>query len=282
MPPAVDDTDHLRVMTYNIYYVFARGQQVDDGMAWVAAQSADIVALQELTNITHDRLAELADGWGHEHSVLHKTSGFSVGLTSSMPIETIDRISEGLHHGCLHARVDGIHVFVVHFSPFRWHTREREAGILLERIRPLLAEGADVIVLGDFNAVSATDRAYLAAHPALLEKSRASDEANGHVENLRDGRFDFAVMQQFVDAGLHDAALPQLEASGAPRWTFSTGIWTDEQDEPSASGTRIDYILASPSIARSVIAAGTPQEGAVNRISDHYPVIVDIARPRAK
>lgn len=265
----------LRFLTYNVYYVFSRGTEVEAGSAWIASQEPDVVALQELTNISEARLEELAAGWGHDHSALLKTSGFSVGLTSVHPIEVVERALDGFHHGCLHARVAGVDVFVVHLSPFKWSVREREAEAILSRVEPLLDEGRDVVVMGDFNALSAHDASALASLPEQLEKSRRSDAEHGHVENLRDGEFDFAVMQSFFDAGLVDLHERFLDRAPGARWTFTTGIWSEEKRDAPEGGTRIDYVLASPEMAGRALGARVIRDGVVNRASDHYPVIVD-------
>ena len=271
----VADEASLRFLTYNVYYVFSHGTEVEAGSAWIESEEPDVVALQELTNISEARLEELAAGWGHEHSALLKTSGFSVGLTSVHPIEVVERALEGLHHGCLHARVAGVDVFVVHLSPFKWSVREREAAAILARVEPLLDEGRDVVVLGDFNALSGHDSVALTALPEQLEKSRRSDAEHGHVENLRDGEFDFAVMQSFFDAGLVDLQERFLDRAPGARWTFTTGIWSEEKRDAPEGGTRIDYVLASPEMAARARSARVVREGVVNRTSDHYPVIVD-------
>ena len=257
-------TQTLRVLSYNTYYVFSKGTQVEAATAWIAGQTPQVVALQELTA-----------GWGHPHSALLKTSGFSVGLTSTEPIEIVDRIMAGMHHGSLHARIDGIHYFVVHLSPFQWTKRDSEADILLGVIKPLLAQGEPVIALGDFNALSSADQSLLEAQPEALERSQASDAKHDHVQNLRDGRFDYTVMQKFFDAGLHDASLSFLQESKMTRWTIPTGIWTEEKTTPPKGGTRIDFLLADPSLADSAVSAQIIRNGVVNRTSDHYPVMVE-------
>ena len=280
-----DQRATLRVLCYNTYYVFSNGTEVEAATAWISEQAPDVVALQELTNIEDARLAELAAGWGHGHSALLKTSGFSVGLTSRYPIEVVDRLLDGLHHGSLHARVRGIDVFVVHLSPFEWKVREREAALLLAKIKPLLDQGEEVLVLGDFNALSAKDKRLLDAQPELMEKARNSEVEHDHVRNLRDGEFDYGVMQRFFDAGLQDVVLPQFEGvgqkAGESRWTFTTGIWTEEKSSAPEGGNRIDFVLADATLARTVASAEIPRGGVLNRTSDHYPVIVDFDRSAA-
>ena len=264
----------LRVMTYNTWYVFAKGKEQDTGAKFIQSHSPDVVALQELTNIQPETLHQLASQWEHGYSSLLKTSGFSVGLTSRWPIELIEKRLDKMHHGYLHANTNGVHYFVVHLSPFDWKVRMREAEVLLSKINPLLEKNAKIIVLGDFNAHSACDAQWLSKNKTLLEKLRQSDKKNDHVENLRDGQFDFSVMKLFLDTKLADTSEQTVQNTAARRSTFSTGIWSDKKTAP-ATGERIDYILASPSMLARVKNSSVIREGIVNRISDHYPVITD-------
>ena len=58
---------------------------------------------------------------GHPYAVMHQESGYPVALTSSAPIEVIERRVAGFHHGYLHARTHGFDVLVVHFWPGKIH-----------------------------------------------------------------------------------------------------------------------------------------------------------------
>lgn len=264
----------LRVMTYNIWYVFNHGKAQVEGKQWVASQTPDVVALQELTNIKPAKLQELATAWGHPHSSLLKTRGFSVGLTSRWPIETIEKNVEGMHHGYLHAKTGNTHYFTVHLSPFRWSVRLKEADILLSKIKPLLDRGEDVIVLGDFNACSPADKRWLAENPALLEKTATSDKKHDHVENLRDGKIDFSVMEKFLAGELSDTASGKLPENAASHTSFPTGILSNKKTAVT-QGQRIDFILCSRALLQKVERAAIVTEGTVNSLSDHYPVLTD-------
>lgn len=264
----------LRVMSYNTWYVFAKGQEQDAGCEFVLSQTPDVVALQELTNIQPEKLQQLASRWGHENSSLLKTSGFSVGLTSRWPIETIERRLAKMHHGYLHAKTNGVHYFVVHLSPFKWEVRKREAGILLTKIKPLIENKERVIVLGDFNAHAANDSTWLKGDEKLIRDLKKSDEQHEHVENLRDGRINYSVMELFLTSGLSDTTETHLPKTAAKRSTFTTGIWTDKETAPK-TGQRIDFILASQAMQAQVQSSKIVRQGIVNKISDHYPVITD-------
>lgn len=268
--------DTLRVMSYNTWYVFAEGKEQPAGKEFVKSYTPDVVALQELTNIKAEKLQEFATAWNHQHSSLLKTKGFSVGMTSRWPIEVIEKRLKEMHHGYLHAKSHGIHYFLVHLSPFKWEVRQRESGIISAKVKALLAKKERVIVLGDFNAVSATDKKWLDADKELVRKMEGSDAKHGHVQNLKEGKLDYSVMESFFNSGLVDTAKNHVPAGAAHRMSFPTGIFTDKKTPPG-KGKRIDYILSTDDLYQNVKSCVIVREGVVNKISDHYPVITDFA-----
>ncbi|MEM7475993.1 MAG: endonuclease/exonuclease/phosphatase family protein [Planctomycetota bacterium] len=268
-------------MSYNTWYAFtARHEYVTldkaDPEAWVLSQQPDVVGLQELTDIKPERLQELAEAWGHQNSSLLKTSGFSVGLTSRWPIETIEKRVRDMHHGYLHAKTEGVHYFVVHLSPFKWEVRRREAKILMGKIAPLLKQNENVVVLGDFNAVSEEDQSWLEAkrNVKILAAKKESDAKHGHVQNLKDGKFDYEVMNIFFRGGLKDSATGHLPQSFETRVSLNTVMW-NQNKTTTEEGERIDFILCSEGMQEAVQSCQIITKGEVNKISDHYPVVVD-------
>ncbi|MEN8865975.1 MAG: endonuclease/exonuclease/phosphatase family protein [Akkermansiaceae bacterium] len=266
----------LRVMSYNTWYVFAKGKAQSAGKDFVRLQSPDVVALQELTNIKAEKLKEFAAAWGHPHSCLLKTRGFSVGMTSRWPIEVIEKRLEDMHHGYLHVKSHEIHYILVHLSPFKWEMRKRESGIITTKVKALLAKRERVIVLGDFNATSEADKKWLDADKELIPKMEKSDAKHGHVQNLKDGKLDYSVMESFFNSGLVDTAKDHVPGDAAYRMSFPTGIFTDQKTPPE-KGKRIDYILSSADLYQKVKSSVIVREGVVNKISDHYPVITNFA-----
>ena len=264
----------LRVMTYNTWYIFNHRRQKKEGSKVVHSFRPDIVALQELTNTTDEVLKGLAASWDHEHSCLLKTNGFSVGLTSKWPIDVLKKKVKGMHHGFLHIKTNGIHLIVVHLSPFKWAVRKREAAMILKEVEPLLKKMQKVIVLGDFNAVSQSDKPWLEMDDSITGGMKKSDEKHSHVENLKGGKIDYSVMKLFFDAGLLDSSEPFLQQNRPARLTIPTGIWTDKKTAPS-KGQRIDFILTSKNLSKNVKNSWVERQGSVNKVSDHYPVITD-------
>ena len=264
--------DTLRVLSYNTWYVFNHKKEITAGKKWVNEQTPDIVALQELTSIKPELLQSFAESWSHPHSALLKSSGFSVGITSRWPIRVVEKQLQGMHHGYLHVTTAGIHVFAVHLSPFKYRKRMQEAQILLKKIKPLLRQNKRVIVLGDFNAVSSDDSKLLNSRPDLLKSMQASDKKHGHVENLRNGKLDFQVMDTFFKAGLVDSSAKFLDRTHAARMSIPSGVFTDKKTAPN-KGQRIDFILTDLQLSKAVQSSTIVTSGVVNKISDHYPVI---------
>ena len=183
-----------------------------------------------------------------------------------------------MHHGFLHVKTAGVHYFVVHLSPFKWEKRQEEATILLQSIEPLLEAEQSVIVLGDFNSWSSDDRKWLESDQnGLLAKKKKSDTQHSHVQNLKGNSFDYEVLNKFLKSGLADTAKGHLAETFASRTTFPTGVFTDKKNAVTI-GERIDFILASDGLANRVVRFEIPTSGAVNRIADHYPVIVDFKK----
>lgn len=271
----------LRVLTYNIWNGFdwgkdtARHQQFLD---WTAFQKPDILALQELCGYTQEKLAKDAKSWSHDYAIILKEEGYPVGLTSRWPIQLINKQREGMWHGMLHARVAGIDVFVVHLSPADWKTRKKEAQIISQQIDSLAND--KYLVLGDFNALSPMDEDINQKKKSLLARYKIGDAKNQKHQNLRHDYWDYTVMSTFFAAGLLDMSMPFLQP--AERFSFPTpalaNIWQTES-EIQRNRQRIDYILASPNLAKQCVYSRILNGPETGELSDHYPVMADFIWP---
>ena len=267
--------ESLKVITYNIWNGFDWGKDTKRHkrfIDWVKEQSPDVFALQELCGYTEEKLREDAASWGHPYSVLLKTKGYPVGLTSRKPIELKERLLEGLWHGMLHAETFGIDFFVVHLSPADYAFREREAAIISEKIKAI--ENDHYIVLGDFNALSPMDADLNSRKETLLERYRKSDAKNEKHNNLRDEEWDYSVMATFL-------ALPTIDVGhrnmkGADRYSFPTpiliGSYYNDRAHIGRSFQRIDYLMVSPALARQCQGSKVIHNDDTDGLSDHYPV----------
>ncbi len=94
------------------------------------------------------------------------------------------------------------------------------------------------------------------------------------MQNLKDGKFEYGVMQSFFDGGLFDTCKDKLPLTFLGRISCPTGVFADKKS-PSTKGSRIDYILTGPELHKKVSSMSIPRKDNLNRISDHYPVVVD-------
>lgn len=251
---AMESSDSIKIVNWNVLYGFNHGKAVKEGSAWISKQQSDVVALQELNGISEEQLAEYSSAWNHSHAVTHKDTGFPVGLTSKEPIQVIERIQKGGHHGYLHCKTYDIHFFVVHFWPgviFEIDRVTRKAKALIER-------NQRVIILGDFNGCSRKDEVYLETHATLRE-------------------VDYAFADQVENAGFIDLVYkhdPKAKISCPSPITIPK--WTPNLDELKKKQYRIDFIFADPLLAKQSLSATISLDNELDSISDHYPVIVEI------
>ena len=250
-----DAPDRLRVASWNVLYGFDHGRSIDEGVAWLEERDLHVLALQELNGFTADGLAATAARYGHSHSALQKDHGFAMGLTSTAPIEILERRVEGFHHGYLHARTHGIEFFVVHF----WPGKDHEVEHVLARARARLEAGARVAILGDFNTHSHRDASFLAKKRVKprFEELRSLDE------------------EGFVDV-VHRFDRRALVSCPSP---ITIPKWSKDLEELDAKRQRIDFILLDGELAHRARSATIVRSEALDAISDHYPVVCELGSP---
>lgn len=261
-----------KVVTWNVLRGFLDRTQVEPAQRWLQREAPDVVALQEVNGFTAARLQEVSRAWGHEHAVMAKEQGYPVALTSRTPIEVVERRLKGMHHGYLHARTAGLDVLVVHLHPGDWRFRRREVAVLAPLVAKLVEQGRDLVVLGDFNAHHPLDCAHLDGQAPLIAR-----RAEG--KNLIGARtFDYGVLARFEAAGVTDAAYRMLGEPAAAMGTFPTRLLAHAKTEEAQRGflERIDFVLLAPRLLARARAAELPRGGALEQVSDHYPVVVTL------
>jgi len=254
----------VEVINWNTYHLFDHRAKLEEATAWLTEQRPGMVALQEVLHLDEAGLRELALGWGHEHAVMHKERGYPVALTSSAPIEVVERRVKGFHHGYLHARTHGIDVFVVHF----WPTKVGEAEQVAATAAGLLREGRPVLVVGDFNGKIRFDEPYLRRH--------------GFGEE-RDGEtvFDYRLTDAFLNRGF-----VELVSEHSPQDLYTFGApaliprWAKTMEEVRARRRRIDFVFASSDLAAGCLSAHVDtNDDRVGKYSDHYPLLCTLRAP---
>jgi exodeoxyribonuclease-3 len=262
---------HLTIITYNVWYGFTMvSERKDSWIDWMKAQDPDIVSLQELNEYTKEELAKDARSYGHTYSVLLKEEGFPTGITSRYPIEDVQRIKEGFHHGLLRVKIKQIYFYVIHLHPSNWETRKSEINLILQDIEKL-PKDSKVILAGDFNTFSPLDSTYYShgkLEPFFNERDSMYKE-----KNLNKGKLDYTVIQDLMDYGLVD-----LEASlRSSTYLFSGSFPTlIEKEGEHGDQRRLDYVFASENLAKQLTRAEIITSDTALILSDHLPVIVDL------
>ena len=276
----------MRVVTYNILDgAVGRESLVQEVLQ---AIRPDMIVLQE---VFEGRLVEqLADDLGMHWYVAGSNSRRRLALLSGFPIiwASSHHPRPPIHHGILEAVVGpsstageprrSMRVFGVHLAPVGSLTRELwrlwEVIVLVRRLRSQPAVSREepgtqvrkgnppdgnvrsdrLLVMGDFNTVPAGDPVGFPEAPRGLAAS-LSLQANQHLR---------LAIHRLLAEGLVDCYRylhPQKAGYTLP---------------VPAPQVRLDYIFASPSLAARLRHSFVAREpAAVDRISDHYPVVAD-------
>lgn len=269
---------HMKVITYNIWNGFDFGKDENRRALvteWIKNQNPEIVGLQELCNYTQEKLHDDAMKWGHNYSVLLKEQGYSVGLTSKFPIELMEKIFEGMHHGAMHCKTNGIDIFIVHFSPSSYKKRQEEAEIILGKLKEIAGKNHKILVLGDFNSHSPFDADYY-KNGVLLGKYLSSENNKNDKGNLASDKLDYSVMSSFLAYPMIDVC--QHFTTGIDqRGSFPSLILNQDskksEKEFADELERIDYILVSPNLAEKCVMSKVFNGTGNGKLSDHYPVM---------
>ncbi|WP_235293512.1 endonuclease/exonuclease/phosphatase family protein [Portibacter lacus] len=270
------DSTKLKVLTYNIWNGFDWGKDSvrrESCVNWIKEQNADVVSLQELCGYTDEMLKEDAAKWGHQYSVLLKTSGYPTGITSNKPITLKAKVIKPFWHGLLHCETYGIDFFVVHFSPADSDFRLKETKMVSEMIKNSGSE--KYIINGDFNSYSPFDALWIEPNTPLKEKNKP--RAGSKHTNLRLGEFDYSAISTILGTPAIDLALNKVDLQDS--YTFPSealdGLYKQTLETIKQNAVRIDYIMASPILAKDCTKVEVYNSGITNTLSDHYPMMAE-------
>ena len=266
-----DISPNIKIITYNVWYGFTLvPERKKAWIDWMIEQRPDVVSLQELNEYTEQKLVEDGRSYGHEYSVLLKEEGFPTGITSRYPIEDVQRITNGFHHGLMRVRIRGIYFYVVHLHPSNWEVRKSEIRQILQDIAGL-PDDSKVILAGDFNTFSPLDSVFYShrrLEPFFDERDLLYKE-----KNLNNGRLDYSVIQEIMDAGLVDLEARMRNATYNFTGSFPTMI---EKEGEHGDARRLDYVFASEDLANNIISARIIASDATLILSDHLPMVVEL------
>ncbi|HBJ36973.1 MAG TPA: hypothetical protein DDZ51_19885 [Planctomycetaceae bacterium] len=266
----------IKVITHNVWYGFTKKSEPRHAnwRKWMNSEQPDVVALQELNTYTDEKLASDAKSWGHSYSVLLKEDGFATGITSRFPITDVARIREGMHHGLLRCRIEGIWFYVIHFHPSDYVRRVEEATLLAKDIEQLGEQNPRIVLAGDFNGFSPVDREHYASDPKLVPFFQMLDQRNPNSRNLNNGQMDYEGIEAILKQGFMDLVARFRSPDDSFVGTFPTRLVSDEDH---GTDRRLDYIFVSPNLTSQVQSAKILRDDITELLSDHIPVTATIS-----
>ena len=255
----------VRLLTWNIR-TGGSGGRLDALVTLLRRERPDILALQELRGFPGRRMSQVAGALGMTPFLVPSVFGQAVAVLVRPPLRIVDRsgVRWRLHHAAAAVRVPTtagqLTVVSTHLHPVSPYRRLREARFLAARHRP--AKGP-VLIAGDLNALDpGTDHTRRLA--ALSGPYRRRHLA-------ADGTADTRAIAAFQAAGFVD--LWPITGAGAGLTVPTT---RGGGHEFSAAGMRLDYLLASPSIAVRAQHVRVLRGAEAEHASDHYPLSVEL------
>lgn len=249
--------DTLRLISYNIL----EGMKLDptagksELAAWMRKMRPDVVALQEANRFTQSTLEQLAAQWGHPYAVANVKQGdnYPVALTSRYPVEVVSKITEGVSHGAIHARIRGVNVVVLHLWPHAagangyadgYAYRLGEIASYLDATVGAYPGEKRWLMTGDFNSVSPLDRDDLPGGAGL----------------------NYAVHERILESGYYDLmrACRNYFVPSCPTAAFAGG-----------NDNRIDFIYGSRAMLSDMTLTETVRDAFTDTHSDHYPLLTE-------
>jgi exodeoxyribonuclease III len=265
----------FKVITYNVWNGFeSQKERRNLFVQWAKQQNADVIAFQELNGFTQRSFSELAKTWGHPYTAICKETGYPVGISARYPISNIYKLFEGMHHGCLYAEVKGISFMILHFSPFSSAKRGQEAESVVQFLEQKKKLGGQTIVLGDFNAFSASDSLFY-SEARTKDSMIVSQAKNKVLQNLnRKNEIDYTVLSRFLNNGFYDS-FSLFHTSF--QHSYPSNVYAAE---PVSSRCRIDHLLISRKLKSHYKSLEIVRDAVTDTLSDHYPLMATFSLRR--
>lgn len=253
----------FKLLSYNVLYGLQNNDTIKNMFVeWVKQVDPDVIAFQEMNDFTQKSLEEFAGRYGHSYAVQSKTEGFPVALTSKYPIVNVQKVVDNMWHAYLYANINGVHMMVIHFSPFSYEKRQKEVREVLARAA-LVSEGEKVAIMGDFNSLAAIDAFRYSQE--MLEARKQSEISHAHIRNLNNGQLDYTVTNAMLEAGYID-----LLKKFHPDFVYTIGSLKYR----SKFLSRIDYVWTNKELSNCATSMNVLYDEATEQMSDHYPLLV--------
>jgi len=249
----------FRIGSYNL---FEGAQTTYNRLVEFARDAAlDVLCLQEVNGWQNDDAQRCKDFSDKilflDFSLANTNTEYKIATFTKHAATHKGALVEGFWHGAAVAtvKIGEIEVTIVnlHLDPWKEESRVREVGRLLEMVdltKP-------TIIVGDFNSLSRDDN----YPPNFVEQLRTAGIAKFGAQQLF-----FDVTDKLRAAGLVDVAT-QL---GVHENTVPSNFSTDKDHELPV---RIDYIFATPDLAKQAVKIEVLKNELTDAISDHYPLV---------
>ncbi|MDX7949929.1 exodeoxyribonuclease III [Lichenihabitans sp. Uapishka_5] len=257
----------MRIATWNVNSV---RQRLDHLLGYLGAVAPDVLCLQELkcTDDSFPRQEIEAAGY---HCNVHGQKGFNgVAILSRRPVEATAGLPgepEDTQARFIEARVpDGggeilvASIYLPNGNPVgtdKYPYKLRFMDRLAAHARQRLAEGATLVLAGDYNVIP--DRRDAADPEAWVHDALFLPETRERYRTL-------------VSLGLTDALRATTDHAGVYSfWDYQAGAWQRNK------GIRIDHLLLSSRAADRLVDVTIDKDmRAAEKPSDHVPVRIDL------
>lgn len=248
----------MKIATWNVNGLRARHAQL---VAWVAREQPDILCLQEI-KATQDQIPEplttLSDYWNYWHGGPKGYSGVSLHVRRSL-----SPTPPAFGHPAFDSEYRIVEAMVagVRFASIYVPNGGKDFTAKLRFLEELSAwtanrdaAGEPLVLAGDLNvALTEAD-----LHPSEVKAGMVGQRAD-----------ERALLRQAIDHGLVDVL--RAQHPGATDLFTWWAPWRNQRDKNV--GWRIDFVLASTALARSVTSCAVRKEVLG---SDHAPVVVEL------
>lgn len=255
---------NFKILSYNVYEGFRKDSSlIKRFQVWVKERNPDVVGFQEMNGFSKEELTAFAEATGYPYNVLQKRVGFPIALISKFPISNVYKVTKGMKHGFVYAKILDYNIFVTHLNPKSYLERISETDTLLSYINKI-PKKEKIILMGDFNNMSVLDKMNY-DNPDKMKRVINSEKNNPETKILNNGAIDFTVTQKLLDAGLYDS------------WRLFNNNY--EKSAPTKirnhkNYTRIDYIWINEAVKNKSIDATIVKDDFTDFASDHYPMLL--------
>lgn len=266
----------VKILSYNVLYGLKHDSvNIERYKSFVKSLDPDIVATQEMNGWTQKTLEKLGESYEHPYALQSKEEGFPVALTSKKPMVNFKKVVESMWHSFIYTKVDGVHIFVIHFSPFSYRKRLEEVEVILAHAREIPST-EPILIMGDFNSLDESDSANYDS--AMLANMRKSEEKHSHIRNLNNGEIDYSVLNKLKEAGFNDSyrVLNNDFVGSVPSFKDGDG---NIKKENTGAQRRIDFLWVNKVASTYLTKSEIIKNELTDIISDHYPVYVELSIP---